>query len=100
MKITLTLKSVYGVTRAYPACQASETFARMLNAKTLTRDALTHIKALGYEIEAKDGANLEDVQCAPPRNATPPKRPSARLLRAPRVRFHEMKNPTRKRASP
>lgn len=62
MKITLALKTVYGSTRAYPACQASETFAALVGTKTLTRANLGHIKALGYTIETTSNANLEDVQ--------------------------------------
>jgi hypothetical protein len=62
MKISLTLKSVYGQTRAYPACDNARTFAAMLGAKTLTREALRHIEALGFTIEAQQGASLEDVQ--------------------------------------
>jgi hypothetical protein len=38
-----------------PACDSSKTFCAMLNTKTLTRDALSHIAALGYAIEAQSG---------------------------------------------
>jgi hypothetical protein len=62
MKLSLTLKSTYGVTRAYPNCEASRVVASMLKAKTLTRDNLEHLKALGYEIETNAGVRLEDVQ--------------------------------------
>lgn len=62
MKITLSLKSAYGRTLAYPACGNSQHFADMLRVKTLTRDALHYIKALGYEIETKGGLQLGDVQ--------------------------------------
>lgn len=62
MKITLTLKSSYGRTLAYPADATAETFARMLGVKTLTRSAINHIKSLGFEVETQAGASLEDVQ--------------------------------------
>ena len=62
MKICLTLKSSYGRVLAYPNCPASRTFADMLRAKTLTRENLAHIKALGFSIETNAGLSLEDVQ--------------------------------------
>lgn len=62
MKITLNLKSSYGRTLAYPACPKSQAFADMLRVKTLTRDALAHIAAFGYEIESKGGLQIGDVQ--------------------------------------
>jgi len=62
MKIQLTLKSSYGRTLAYPACDKSQIFADLLHSKTLTRANLRHIEALGFTIEANAGANLSDVQ--------------------------------------
>lgn len=62
MKIQLTLKSAYGRTLAYPADDNAQRFAAMLGAKTLTRQNLAHIKALGFEIETAGGLNLADVQ--------------------------------------
>lgn len=62
MKISLTLKPSYGRILAYPNCEASNTFARMLHAKTLTRENLTHIRSLGFAIETNAGVKLEDVQ--------------------------------------
>lgn len=51
MTITIKIKNVYGNETVYPVCDAALTFAKMLNTKTLTRDALRHIKALGYTIQ-------------------------------------------------
>lgn len=62
MKISLTLKPSYGRILAYPNCEASNTFARMLHAKTLTRENLAHIKTLGFDIETNSGLALGDVQ--------------------------------------
>lgn len=62
MKITLQIRNVYGVPRAYPACDKSRIFADMLGAKTLTRQAIDAIKALGFTIETASGAGLESVQ--------------------------------------
>lgn len=61
MKIQLTLKPSYGRILAYPNCPNSTTFAAMLHAKTLTRENLAHIKALGFTIETNSGLQLEDV---------------------------------------
>jgi|LakMenE01Jun11ns_1017448.scaffolds.fasta_scaffold9691515_1 hypothetical protein len=55
MKITIKIRSAYGNTLFDPACDSSKTFCAMLNTKTLTRDALSHIAALGYAIEAQSG---------------------------------------------
>jgi len=62
MKIQLTLKPSYGRILAYPNCPASTTFARMLHAKTLTRENLGHIKALGFDIETNAGVSIDQVQ--------------------------------------
>lgn len=53
MKITITLKSAYGRTLAYPADKAAQTFADMLKSKTLTRDNLNHIAAHDAKIEKR-----------------------------------------------
>ena len=58
MKILIRLKDVYGETRAYPDCETSQIFARMLGTKTLTPHVLQHIKALGYEIAVTNAPAL------------------------------------------
>jgi len=62
MKITLNLKPSYGRVLAYPADQNAQHFADMLRTKTLTRDNLAHIAALGFKIETNSGLSVEDVQ--------------------------------------
>ena len=52
MKITVLIKNIYGEQKAYPHCETAKKFADLLGTKTLTRDALAKIKALGYELEA------------------------------------------------
>jgi hypothetical protein len=52
MKIIVMIKDVYGEKKAYPHCDLARKFADLVGTKTLTRDALSKIKALGYEIEA------------------------------------------------
>ena len=51
MQIIVKIKSVYGNETVYPVCETAQTFAKMLNTKTLTREALRHIKALGYSVQ-------------------------------------------------
>lgn len=53
MKITVRIKSVYGIETVYPACEQSKLFARIAGTKTLTTHALRDIRLLGYEIEAE-----------------------------------------------
>ena len=53
MKITVTPRSNYGIDTFYPACPAAELFARIAGHKTLTRNTLRDVQALGYEIELK-----------------------------------------------
>ena len=48
--ISISIKSVYGEEKAYPVCANAKTFADMLGTKTLTRDALSSIKKLGYTV--------------------------------------------------
>jgi len=51
MNITIQIKTVYGEDKAYPLCEKSQIFARMLGTKTLTESALRDIKALGYDVK-------------------------------------------------
>ena len=51
MKITVKIKSVYGIMQAYPACPQSRLFCDLTGTKTLTRSALESIKKLGFAIE-------------------------------------------------
>ena len=53
MKITVRVKSNYGIETVYPACPAAELFARIAGTKTLTSHALRDIQALGYQIEVE-----------------------------------------------
>jgi hypothetical protein len=62
MTITVEIKSSYGRSLAYPACDKAKIFAGMLGAKTLTRSALKAIEALGFTINTTSNASLEDVQ--------------------------------------
>ena len=50
MQIKIRIANNYGIETAYPACNTSELFARIAGTKTLTRDTLKHVEALGYQI--------------------------------------------------
>jgi hypothetical protein len=51
MKITVKIKSVYGIAQAYPACSQSKLFCELTGTKTLTKSALQTIQRLGFLIE-------------------------------------------------
>jgi hypothetical protein len=51
MKITIRADKNYGVLTYYPADPAAEIFARIAGTKSLTRNTLRDIAALGYQIE-------------------------------------------------
>lgn len=49
--LIVTKRSVYGVTRVYPACDTSRLFASVARDKTLTDDTLAKLKAAGYAFQ-------------------------------------------------
>lgn len=51
MKITVQQRDQYGTTVFHPVCASALLFAQIAKTKTLTREALRSITALGYEIE-------------------------------------------------
>jgi hypothetical protein len=53
MTIIVEIKTVYGNEMIYPVCDQAQQFAALIGTKTLTRDAIAKIKALGYEIQVK-----------------------------------------------
>jgi hypothetical protein len=61
MKITIQLRGIYGITKAYPVCPKAKAFASIAGTKTLTRDALKNIDALGYGFENNTIASVEMV---------------------------------------
>ena len=50
MEITVNVKTVYGVEQIYPVCPKAQAFAAIAGTKTLTRQTLKQVKALGYQI--------------------------------------------------
>jgi len=48
--ITVEVRSVYGNETVYPVCDKAVLFCQIAGTRTLTRDMVTHIRALGYEV--------------------------------------------------
>jgi hypothetical protein len=53
MQITIEVRHVYGVQTAYPACPTAALLAKLAGTKTITADALSTIRALGYSVQVK-----------------------------------------------
>jgi hypothetical protein len=54
MEISVQFRSVYGNLLCYPMDAKAQAFARIANNKTLTRNTLRNILALGFRINAID----------------------------------------------
>lgn len=52
--IHVQFKSVYGVTKCYPACGQAERFAAIAGTKTLTPQALKLIMSIGFMVIPQD----------------------------------------------
>jgi len=59
--ITIEIRSQYGNTVAYPACQAAKLFARIAGTKTLSTQALKDIQALGFDITCFNSQNTMEA---------------------------------------
>jgi hypothetical protein len=53
MRITVSIKHVYGNELIYPVSENAKLLADLTGKKTLTRQALATIKKLGYEVEVE-----------------------------------------------
>lgn len=49
--VSVKIRTIYGKEYIYPGCSISEGFCKLLEQKTLTRDNIDKIKALGYKIK-------------------------------------------------
>jgi hypothetical protein len=54
-EITVRITKNFGQEAIYPVDEAAQTFARLTGTKTFSRQAIEHIKALGF------GINVEQV---------------------------------------
>lgn len=61
MKIQIDIRSQYGNTVAYPACEASKLFSRISGTKTLSAQTLKYIQALGYDIVCINTQNTMEL---------------------------------------
>lgn len=50
-KIQVNIKNVYGQDLIYPACETAKNLTKLTGKKTLTPDAISIIKTMGFEIE-------------------------------------------------
>lgn len=57
MQITIEVRSVYGTTKVYPACEKAKTFAQIAGTKTLSHFTLCAIESLGYTIVSTANTN-------------------------------------------
>lgn len=55
--ITIQVDKAYGGYLFYPVCDKAKIFAKLAKTKTLSYDAIKHIKELGYEVVSKDVKN-------------------------------------------
>lgn len=53
MNITIEIKNNFGNEAIYPVCEKANIFTDLLKQKTLTRNDLSKIKSLGFEIVVK-----------------------------------------------
>ena len=61
MKITVTIKHVYGEHKVYPACENSRRFAEIAGTKTLTPHTIRQIKAMGITVGIAADTQLERI---------------------------------------
>ena len=61
MKITINIREVYGVAKAYPVCNNAKLFATIAGTTTLTNQVLAKIARMGYEVELVNNLKLESV---------------------------------------
>jgi hypothetical protein len=54
LTITIQVDKAYGGYLFYPVCDKAKTFAKLTKTKSLSYDAIKHIKELGYEVVSKD----------------------------------------------
>ena len=53
LTINIQVDKAYGGFLFYPICDKAKTFAKLTKTKTLSYDAIKHIKELGYEVVSK-----------------------------------------------
>jgi hypothetical protein len=61
MKIIIAIKTVYGNQSIYPVCDNAKLFAEIAGTKTLTKQAIQKIMALGVTVELDKTPSLEEA---------------------------------------
>jgi hypothetical protein len=61
LDIKMSLQNVYGNWLFYPECKASKTFADIAKTKTLSKEILRSLEAIGYQIEIVNNSKLKDL---------------------------------------
>lgn len=51
MQLKLTVKTIYGIKKYYPACESSRLLVQLTGHKTFTVPNIEVLKKLGYQIE-------------------------------------------------
>ena len=52
--IQIEIRNVYGEEKAYPVCHAGQRFAAIAGTKTLTRNTMVNVLAIGFAIQVVD----------------------------------------------
>ena len=61
LNIKMSLQNVYGNWLFYPECKASKVFADIAKTKTLSKEILRSLEAIGYQIEIVNNSKLKDL---------------------------------------
>lgn len=61
MECIVRIANVYGVQQIYPVCSNAKLLAELAGTKTLTKQAITKIMALGYTVKLDKQPSLEEA---------------------------------------
>ena len=61
MEVTVKVANVYGNQVIYPVCAKAKIFADIAGTKTLTKQAINKIMALGYTVKLDKAPTLEEA---------------------------------------
>lgn len=61
MKVVIKIANNYGNQVIYPVCDNAKLFADIAGTKTLTKQVITKIMALGYQVELDKQPSLEQA---------------------------------------
>ena len=61
MDVVVKIATVYGNQQIYPVCAKAKLFADIAGTKTLTKQAILKIQALGYTVKLQTAPSLEEA---------------------------------------